>query len=375
MADQPETNPNPHKELFDKLLRGWTGRELNYRPGYSTGEGFRVFLYIDKDSIQQRLDEVLGPLNWRASYRVDLDAIICKLELNIEGAWHWKEGGGAKPKMDKEQDSVKGGFTDSFRQAAEAWGFGRYLGRLPFIFWPGQTGQNNKWKAWENEKGLRDEINRVISGAPAADRRKPPEKAGGAADKKPATNTPGGNPPALPQLKDKPAFGVPQTGAEMLKGQTRQELERKALELGAPLLHLIEREFSCTLDDLSEPAARWLFHGLKSGWLQFEKPPAPPQSPADHKPTRPTQAGPEQIGFDLWAAGKVKKEGEHYIVDVEPKPATVWKKDGITQCDLDKRRKTVSDPMCAHLYAAKYFAEANANGKDKAANTNPPARA
>lgn len=363
-----EAKQTNHQAIFDKLLKGWKGKELNYRPGYSTAEGFRVFLYIDKDSIQQRLDDVLGPTNWRASYRHDLDATICKLALCFDGEWCWKEGVGGKPKMEKEQDAVKGAATDAFRQAADAWGFGRYLSRLPVIFWAANV-QNGKWKSWQNEQGLRAAINNATEGrAPA-----PPAGHTASSNKPPTQAT-----PAKKEPTPKPEQGIARESKDLLTPALRTSLENFCMQGGIHLAALIKREFQCTIDELSKAAASWLYKGLTDGWLEHASLVKVQISELDEA-TLAAMAEPERAGYHLaHSPGCVVKEGEHYTVSeggLQP-PRTVWKTDGVTQCDCGQRRKTKDAPMCRHIHAVSFFAAASqANGKAASATTKTPARA
>lgn len=109
------------------------------------GGGGRQLSYITARQATIRLDEVLGPENWRSKYRVvklegdagQYDAIICTLELRIDGEWIAKEGaGGFKEMTEKtrggqqevdEENTAKTGFSDAFKRAAVEWGIARYL--------------------------------------------------------------------------------------------------------------------------------------------------------------------------------------------------------------------------------------------------------
>jgi len=95
-----------------------------------------VVFYLDGRDIQNRLDEVLGPLNWKNQYSVWQEvedkeskkiqkSQLCGIALYNEERCEWV------PKFDgaecSEREPVKGGLSDSFKRAACMWGIGRYL--------------------------------------------------------------------------------------------------------------------------------------------------------------------------------------------------------------------------------------------------------
>lgn len=104
----------------------------------------RDFTYIDKRSLANRLDSVVGPDGWYTEYRDEGGrGLVCRLHLcvptgpNGSRVFMFKEEGGADEGMTKkvgggsEEDvdnNFKSEFTNAFRRAAQdAWGIGRYL--------------------------------------------------------------------------------------------------------------------------------------------------------------------------------------------------------------------------------------------------------
>lgn len=142
-----------------QLFAPFDADDVAFRAGYKAGNGFRVFLYLDKRSIRDRLDEALGPFNWTAHYEPLGEGFICALKIRVGDEWHCKEGvGGPAPAMDTEQNKVKSAATDAFRNAAAAWGFGKHLDNIPTIIWPGETNQKGQWRRWTDEGKLRKRI-------------------------------------------------------------------------------------------------------------------------------------------------------------------------------------------------------------------------
>lgn len=80
--------------------------------------------YIDARQVQDRLDEVVGPLNWESSYHETASGrVICSLGIRDEGYFVCKSDGAGSTDYEAE----KGGISDAFKRAAVAWGVGRYL--------------------------------------------------------------------------------------------------------------------------------------------------------------------------------------------------------------------------------------------------------
>ena len=91
-----------------------------------------VLAYVQARAIMDRLDEVCGPENWRASYRFEGGGVICKLEIrvhqmigNFTGTHEWlsKEDGSELTEF----EAFKGGISGALKRAAVPWGIGRYL--------------------------------------------------------------------------------------------------------------------------------------------------------------------------------------------------------------------------------------------------------
>jgi hypothetical protein len=83
--------------------------------------------YVDARAVQARLDEVLGPENWKVSYshgpNTSADDIQATLAIRVGDEWIEKSDGAAAPKF----EAVKGGYSSALRRAAVVWGIGRYL--------------------------------------------------------------------------------------------------------------------------------------------------------------------------------------------------------------------------------------------------------
>ena len=83
--------------------------------------------YVQARAIMNRLDEVCGPENWKASYSFPTTVgVICALSIQIDGQWVTKEDGAEQTEI----ESFKGGLSSALKRAGSAWGIGRYLYRL-----------------------------------------------------------------------------------------------------------------------------------------------------------------------------------------------------------------------------------------------------
>src|SRR5690606_35602811 len=86
---------------------------------------------------------------------------ICKLGINVDGAWVWKSDGAG----DTQVEAEKGGISDAFKRAAVKWGIGRYLYDLDAPWVPCETREHNgrkQWTKWTADPWA------FVRGAPAA---------------------------------------------------------------------------------------------------------------------------------------------------------------------------------------------------------------
>lgn len=96
----------------------------------------RALPYIDARVVQNRLDEVMGPGNWKNSYTEifagnRLLGIRCSLALRIDGEWVAKEDAafmkGNHQSEDSHERALKGAYSDAEKRAAVQWGIARHL--------------------------------------------------------------------------------------------------------------------------------------------------------------------------------------------------------------------------------------------------------
>lgn len=90
--------------------------------------------YMTSRAVQDRLDKVVGPTNWRVEFRELGATISCGIGIRIGEEWIWKwDGAGLLRQTDGlgPEDAGKGDYSNAMKRAAVQWGIGRYLYRLP----------------------------------------------------------------------------------------------------------------------------------------------------------------------------------------------------------------------------------------------------
>lgn len=117
---------------FAKLATPFHSNEIEWRIGRagknSSGIWATAFAYVTNRAIQQRLDEVCGPENWKNAYASPPNAApgtsaLCTIHIRVNGEWIGKSDGADNTDM----EATKGGLSDSMKRAAVHWGIGRYL--------------------------------------------------------------------------------------------------------------------------------------------------------------------------------------------------------------------------------------------------------
>jgi hypothetical protein len=91
-----------------------------------------VVPYVKASAIQERLDSILGPENWKNEpfQPGPAGGLQCGLSLWINGNWVTKWDGADNTNY----EPIKGGMTDAFKRAARMWGIGRYLTKVKPAF-------------------------------------------------------------------------------------------------------------------------------------------------------------------------------------------------------------------------------------------------
>jgi hypothetical protein len=123
------------KDIFARLAAPFHPSDIEWRVGATNADKTKAMAlaYITSRAVMDRLDEVIGPENWRDEYDAGPDGgVICGLTLRINGEWITKWDGAENTEF----EAIKGGLSDAFKRAGYKWGIGRYLYKLD-IAWVG----------------------------------------------------------------------------------------------------------------------------------------------------------------------------------------------------------------------------------------------
>ena len=118
-----------------KLGAYFAPEDLDWKPvsiSKKTGKALAT-VYVTNRAIQDRLDEVCGPGDWKNEYMPGpAGGVLCGISICIErenGTSEWVTKWDGAENTDVE--AVKGGLSGSMKRAASQWGIGRYIYRLP----------------------------------------------------------------------------------------------------------------------------------------------------------------------------------------------------------------------------------------------------
>ncbi len=102
----------------------------------------KCLAYITNRAIMDRLDEIVGPANWKNQFAPGpLGGIICGISIKIDGEWVEKWDGADETDIEK----VKGGLSGAMKRAGVQWGIGRFLYDLEPTW--AQISDNGKFSA------------------------------------------------------------------------------------------------------------------------------------------------------------------------------------------------------------------------------------
>jgi hypothetical protein len=116
---------------FEELKKPFPAIDIDWRlqqcGNGKNGIWGQALAYVTNRAIMNRLDEVVGPENWKNEYLPGPDGgILCGLSIKIDGEWITKYDGADKTNI----EAVKGGLSGAMKRAAVQWGIGRYLYQL-----------------------------------------------------------------------------------------------------------------------------------------------------------------------------------------------------------------------------------------------------
>lgn len=121
---------------FKKLADFFPASAIEWRAGNLNYEKTRAQAvpYINARAVQQRLDDVCGPENWKNEFKPSPmnNGVICVISIRTpDGDWVSKEDGAQfepeGPDSTSPEMAVKGAYSNALKRAAVMWGIGRYL--------------------------------------------------------------------------------------------------------------------------------------------------------------------------------------------------------------------------------------------------------
>ena len=118
-----------------RLAAPFPPADVEWKPGAITRDKSKglAMCYISSRAVQNRLDDVCGPADWRNEFRPGPEGgVLCGISVYVERAdgtaeWITKWDGSESTDI----EAVKGGLSGSMKRAAVQWGIGRYLYDLP----------------------------------------------------------------------------------------------------------------------------------------------------------------------------------------------------------------------------------------------------
>lgn len=112
-------------DIIKRLTEPWDRKLIKWRVGSvnKTKDKAIPLAYVDARVVMDKLDCVVGAINWQDKYEFDGKRTICYLSLRLNGEWITKADGAGDSNIEAE----KGGLSDAFKRASVKWGLGREL--------------------------------------------------------------------------------------------------------------------------------------------------------------------------------------------------------------------------------------------------------
>lgn len=123
--------------------------------------------YIDGRDVMNRLDDVLGPANWKDQYRtastLEIPGVICRLSIFDGENWIAKEDGAdARSNKGGEPMQFKGLLSDALKRSAVKFGIGRQLYDMDPVYIDGKDIKQGH--APKGSRGIRLYKKNVLNG-------------------------------------------------------------------------------------------------------------------------------------------------------------------------------------------------------------------
>ena len=126
-----EQMPN---DWSDKLAAPFPVDKVKWRK-QKTESGVSYVAYIDARDCMNRLDSVLGSINWQSSFQDGGSGrLTCSISIATVGGWITKSDGAGETPENKalnSADANKADYSEAFKRACVQWRIGRYLYLIP----------------------------------------------------------------------------------------------------------------------------------------------------------------------------------------------------------------------------------------------------
>lgn len=122
------------QRIAEELAKPFPPGHIRVKPGKVSSNGSALALwYIDARAVMDRLDRVVGPENWEFSWQpiISEGRVVVQGIMTVCGVTK-SDVGEAKG----EDEPWKSGVSDAFKRTAVQFGIGRFLYRLPQVWWP-----------------------------------------------------------------------------------------------------------------------------------------------------------------------------------------------------------------------------------------------
>jgi hypothetical protein len=116
------------RTVWEKLADPFPQSEVEFKPSKVSGNRTLALCYLTARAVEDRLDDVVGPANWRDEYRdIEGGSVECRLFIRADGEWLCKVDVGSPSEQPDAGDRTKAAYSDALKRAAVKWGIGRYL--------------------------------------------------------------------------------------------------------------------------------------------------------------------------------------------------------------------------------------------------------
>lgn len=143
-------------KISEELAKPFDSSHIRVKPGKIGSNGQALALwYIDARAVMDRLDSVIGSENWEFSWSpISADGrVVIQGILTVMGVTKSDVG-----EARGEDEPWKSGVSDAFKRTAVQFGIGRFLYKLPQIWWP----YDEQYKRFAQTEDLNEFVDKVM---------------------------------------------------------------------------------------------------------------------------------------------------------------------------------------------------------------------